>query len=69
MGTGASLKMEIFYCVGCNQKVAEIQTGSKIKKDAIMLCGNCEIKRKAADMRMQGEKIQNPFEGIFGKGF
>jgi len=31
-------------------KVAMIAVGSKIKKNSVMLCGKCEVKRKASDL-------------------
>lgn len=35
----------IINCNNCNTKVAEIVTGSKIKKGAVMLCDDCEKSR------------------------
>ena len=44
--------MKTLYCEGCSLKVAEVATGSKLKKGMTVLCEKCETKRKAADMRM-----------------
>ena len=38
--------------------------GSKIKKGAVVLCSNCEIKRKASDLAKKTSK--NEFGDIFG---
>ena len=59
--------MKIIYCSGCHCKVAEIIEGSKIKKDSIMLCSTCEVKRKMSDLAGKGKK--NQFDSLFGEIF
>lgn len=64
----------IINCAKCNIKVAEIVTGSKIKKKAIMLCEKCETQRKALEMRFQGrfkpfDPYSNDIFDLFKGGF
>lgn len=54
------------YCSGCHIKVATIENGSKIMRDAIMLCPGCERLRKISDM---GKKTQKNDYGDFGDIF
>ncbi len=51
------------YCAGCFVKVAIIKSGSKIKAEATMLCGKCELKRKASDLANKTIP-NNPFEDV-----
>lgn len=58
--------MKTLYCAGCSTKVAMIETGSKLKKNMVCLCGTCEKKRKASDLAAKtGSKssFDNMFDG------
>lgn len=56
----------IVHCEGCRVKVAEIASGSKVKKGAVMLCPACEVKRKASDLANKSRPT-DLFDGIFGR--
>lgn len=62
---------KIIYCVSCGIKVAELAVGSKIKKSAVMLCQDCDVKRIASDMKSDLNKkpnasnVSNPFNDLF----
>lgn len=55
--------MKIIYCEICKTKVAEIESGSKIKKNSVMVCEFCKYKLN----REQTSNIENIFKtmGIF----
>ena len=58
------------YCTGCNIKVMVLIEGSTIKKGAVVLCANCETKRKMSDLSQKtnkGNKFGGDiFDEIFG---
>jgi len=58
------------YCAGCNIKVMMVAEGSTIKKGAVVICANCETKRKMSDlskkMHTGSNTMKNPFDEIFG---
>lgn len=61
--------MKTLYCAGCSVKVAEIQSGSKLKKGMTALCRSCETKRKASDLACLGKKkndLGDMFRGMMG---
>lgn len=55
---------KILYCTGCNIKVAMIAEGSKLKRGMVVLCENCDMKRKASDLSRRTET--NNFNDLFG---
>jgi len=61
------------YCAGCNIKVMMVVEGSTIKRGAVVLCANCEMKRKMSDlskkMHSGSNTMKNPFDEMFGAGF
>lgn len=59
--------MLIIYCEGCHAKVAKIETGSKIKSKAVMLCDDCETKRKALELRFRSLASQSSRSGKYHK--
>jgi hypothetical protein len=59
-------------CAGCHIKVAEVLEGSRIRKGAVMLCADCETKRKASDLAARsrkntGQDVNDLFKNIFDK--
>lgn len=60
---------ENLYCIGCNILCAMIETGSKLRNGMVVLCGSCEIKRKASDLAKKN-KCSNyslsDLEDLFG---
>lgn len=56
--------MKALYCPSCGRKVAEIEPGSKIKKDAVMICGTCNTKRIALDLKYSPNVKQNQDNSI-----
>ena len=62
--------MRTIHCAKCNVLVAEIESGSKIRKGAIMLCGVCEDNRKTLQTcrDLKGGKT-NLFGDLFGRSF
>ena len=60
--------MRIFSCPICESKVAEIENGSKIKKEAIFLCGYCYGRMKIAYDIAQQARADTPdfLKNLFG---
>jgi len=56
--------MDVF-CENCRKLTAKIVDGSKIRKDAVMLCDNCYKLLKNAK-RLSETGIKNPFSDLFG---
>jgi len=59
------------YCHNCQLFVAEIVTGSNIRKGAVMLCSGCiKLLEDATKGNPTGkDNISNPFGDIFGDIF
>ncbi len=57
--------MKHIYCSGCFKLVAKIVDKSQIRKQAVMLCGKCETKRKASDLAALN-KPKDAFSDMFG---
>ena len=55
------------YCAGCHAKVAVLSPGSKVRKGSVMLCENCDFKRKVSDLSENTNSISKLFGDIFRK--
>jgi len=58
--------MKTIYCASCLIKVAEIESGSKIKAKAVMLCDTCEMKRISFEMMHKPRKYDNFMDSFWG---
>lgn len=60
--------MRVLYCAECFCKVAEIAEGSRIKKGMVVLCMDCETRRKALELK-EKTKGKGTFADIFDNVF
>lgn len=55
--------MKTIFCDDCGKMVAQIESGSKLKKNCIMLCNPCNQKRKTIN---QEQNQQDFISKLFG---
>ena len=57
--------MKTVFCEDCGKVVAQIESGSKLKKNCIMLCGPCNQRRKIINQEQnQQDFISKLIEGL-----
>lgn len=65
--------MKVLKCGECRKKVAEIESGSKLRKGIIVLCSDCEKTRVAAKNYLRNinssPNVGKDFSQLFGNLF